>query len=72
MPAYDGGCMGRGTEGAYCICICHHDPSAACDDLHCAPVSAKASDNVRMKHVNRDPDSGKFTSKRGRRSLRKA
>lgn len=76
MASYDGGCMGAGepqTMQTYCICSCHTDPSLGCDDaVHCAPVSAKASDNVRLRHINRDPDRGKRDSKRGTRSLRRA
>jgi len=35
------------------------------------PASAKASDHVRVRHVNRDPDAGKKATRRGARSLRK-
>ena len=72
MAAYENGCMGRGTASTYCICVCHDDITQPCDDLHCAPVSAKASDNVRLRHINRDPDRGKRETKRGTRALRRA
>lgn len=72
MAVYNGGCMGRGTESSLCICVCHGDITQQCDDLHCAPVSAKASDNVRLRHINRNPDRGKRETKRGNRALRRA
>jgi hypothetical protein len=67
---YEGECLGVGTPDSWCICACHNDAMATCDTTFCAPVKASASDNVRLRHVNRDADRGKRTSKRGFRSTR--
>lgn len=72
MTIYKGGCTGPGSPDAYCNCVCHIIPDEGCDDTHCAPVTAKAADNVRLRHVNRDPDKAKRTTRRGSRSLRRS
>lgn len=72
MVVYEGACMGAGTEDAFCICQCHTFPDKGCDTTFCAPVSGKAADNVRLRHINRDADKGKRSTRRGSRSLRRS
>jgi len=72
MAALFEDCTGQGRADTGCLCDCHVDAEAPCNTAWCAPVTAQASDNIRVKHTNRNSDAGKRTTKRGARSLRRA